>query len=50
VLAGSAAGRDTEDHIEWAKFTRAAWTHDATGFYYGRFDQPPAGAERKATN
>ncbi len=45
-----ATGRDTDDRIEWAKFTRAAWAHDGSGFYYGRFDEPPAGAERKATN
>jgi len=45
-----ASGKDTGDHLTWTKFTGAAWTHDAKGFYYGRFDQPPAGAERKATN
>ncbi|HVN76822.1 MAG TPA: prolyl oligopeptidase family serine peptidase [Thermoanaerobaculaceae bacterium] len=45
-----ATAKDTADRIEWAKFTHAAWTHDGAGFFYGRFDQPPAGAERKATN
>jgi prolyl oligopeptidase len=45
-----ATGKDTEDRLEWTKFTRAAWAQDGTGFFYGRFDQPPAGAERKATN
>ncbi|MGD1147291.1 MAG: prolyl oligopeptidase family serine peptidase [Thermoanaerobaculaceae bacterium] len=45
-----ATGRDAGDRLEWTKFTRAAWTHDGTGFFYPRFDQPPAGAERKATN
>jgi prolyl oligopeptidase len=44
------SGKDTSDHLTWTKFTGAAWTHDGNGFYYGRFDQPPAGAERKATN
>lgn len=44
------SGKDTSDHVTWTKFTGAAWTHDGNGFYYGRFDQPPAGAERKATN
>ena len=41
---------DTDDRLEWTKFTDAAWTKDGKGFFYGRFDQPPAGAERKATN
>lgn len=42
--------KDTDDRLEWTKFTDAAWTKDGKGFFYGRFDQPPAGAERKATN
>jgi prolyl oligopeptidase len=45
-----ASARDTDDRLEWTKFTDAAWTKDGKGFFYGRFDQPPAGAERKATN
>ena len=45
-----ATGADAGDRLEWTKFTRAAWAHDGTGFFYGRFDQPPAGAERKAAN
>jgi prolyl oligopeptidase len=45
-----ATGKDTQDQLVWVKFTTAAWTGDGKGFFYGRFDQPPAGAERKATN
>ena len=45
-----ATGADAGDRLEWTKFARAAWTHDGAGFFYGRFDQPPAGAERKAAN
>ena len=45
-----ATAKDTDDRLEWTKFTGAAWTKDGKGFFYGRFDQPPAGAERKATN
>jgi len=42
--------KDADDRLEWTKFTDAAWTKNGKGFFYGRFDQPPAGAERKATN
>ncbi len=45
-----ATGKDTQDQLVWVKFTTTAWTGDGKGFFYGRFDQPPAGAERKATN
>ena len=33
----------TEDHIEWAKFTGAAWKGD--GFYYSAYDAPVKGKE-----
>jgi prolyl oligopeptidase len=42
--------KDADDRLEWTKFTDAAWTKNGKGFFYGRFDQPPAGDERKATN
>jgi prolyl oligopeptidase len=35
-----ATGRTLEDHIEWAKFTGAAWCGD--GFYYSAYDAPDA--------
>ena len=31
-------GRDLSDHIEWAKFSGAAWKGD--GFYYSAYDAP----------
>ncbi len=36
----AATGADLPDKIEWAKFTRAAWSRDGKGFYYGRYDKP----------
>ena len=38
----------TEDHIVWSKFSGNAWYRD--GFFYGRYDEPKAGEELKATN
>ena len=45
-----ATGRDLPDILRWTKFTSPEWLPDASGFFYGRFDEPPAGAERTATN
>lgn len=36
------------DHIEWAKFTGAAWHGD--GFYYSAYDKPADGKELSAAN
>ncbi len=36
------------DHIEWAKFTGAAWQGD--GFYYSAYDRPEAGKEFSNAN
>ena len=41
-------GRQTEDHIEWAKFTNAAWLGD--GFYYCAYDAPEKGKEFSNVN
>ena len=35
-----ASGKDLGDTIEWVKFSGAAWTHDAKGFFYSRYDAP----------
>jgi prolyl oligopeptidase len=45
-----ATAKDTTDLLKWTKFTEAAWTADGQGFFYGRYDEPPAGAELKAAN
>jgi len=41
-------GQLTEDHIEWAKFTGAAWKSD--GFYYSAYDAPVKGKEYSNVN
>jgi prolyl oligopeptidase len=37
-------GADLADIVRWSKFTTAAWRTDGSGFYYGRYDEPKAGA------
>lgn len=41
-------GQLLEDHIEWAKFTGAAWKGD--GFYYSAYDAPAKGKEFSNVN
>jgi prolyl oligopeptidase len=42
------SGRDLDDHLEWIKFTNAAWFGD--GFFYCRYDEPTKGANYKEAN
>lgn len=42
-------GKDFEDHLQWIKFSGAAWNHDGTGFFYSRYAEPQ-GEELKAAN
>ena len=41
-------GQLTSDHIEWAKFSGAAWRGD--GFYYSAYDRPTEGKEFSNVN
>ncbi len=41
-------GKETNDHIKWAKFSGAAWKGD--GFYYSRYDAPEGGKEFSNVN
>ena len=34
------SGKDLEDDVKWVKFSKAAWRHDGSGFFYGRYDEP----------
>ncbi len=40
-----ASGEDTDDLIEWSKFSTAQWRKDGSGFYYSAAERPPAGEE-----
>lgn len=44
----TATGKLLDDHIEWAKFTGAAW--DGDGFYYSAYPRPEAGKEFSNAN
>ena len=35
-----ATGEDTEDRLQWIKFSGASWTKDNRGFFYSRYDEP----------
>jgi prolyl oligopeptidase len=40
-----ASGEDTDDRLEWSKFSTAQWRRDGSGFYYSAPERPPAGEE-----
>lgn len=44
----TASGLLLDDHIEWAKFTGAAWKDD--GFYYSAYSRPEGGKEFSSAN
>jgi prolyl oligopeptidase len=35
------SGQDLSDSISWVRFSDLAWTHDALGFFYSRYPEPP---------
>jgi len=43
-------GKVLDDELRWLKFSTAAWTKDGTGFYYTRYDEPPADETFRAVN
>lgn len=43
-------GEDLEDHLQWVKFSGAAWSHDHKGFFYSRYPNPPEGDAYEAIN
>jgi prolyl oligopeptidase len=38
------------DELKWTKFSAAAWTKDGKGFFYCRYEEPPAEAKFHALN
>lgn len=43
-----ATGEVLEDRVERARFTSIEWAKDGTGFFYGRYADPEAGASAQA--
>lgn len=43
-------GNKLPDELRWVKFSGASWTKDGKGFFYGRFDEPKAGAQYQSLN
>lgn len=42
-----ASKQDATDVIKWMKFSGVSWTKDSKGFYYSRYDEPKANAQKQ---
>lgn len=42
--------KNTDDVLEWVKFSGLSWRRDSTGFFYSRYDEPKGGNALKGTN
>ncbi len=43
-------GTETGDLLRWSKFSSVAWAPDGSGFWYGRYPEPPADQALAAVN
>jgi prolyl oligopeptidase len=43
-------GKDLPDEVNWIKFSRAEWSPDSAGFFYGRYPEPKPGDDLKGAN
>jgi prolyl oligopeptidase len=44
------SAEDTDDILQWVKFSGASWTRDGAGFFYSRYDEPKQGEKLKSVN
>jgi prolyl oligopeptidase len=42
------SGKDLPDEVHWMRFSEISWTHDAKGFFYARYPEPPKGKALEA--
>ena len=42
--------KNTDDVLEWVKFSGLSWRRDGTGFFYSRYDEPKGGNALKGAN
>ena len=44
------SGKLLDEELKWIKFSGASWSHDSSGFYYSRYDEPKEDATFQSLN